>query len=520
MQPKGLLRVITRTLLFPVVISLIVGGCVGPKTTPVVIDPAKLGKERQRQDLFAFEQWRAQQIRLGTISYPLLIAGADLCGKNVRPALGLFLWNSSTIPLGLRGIATERYGVSTLPQIYAVIPNTPAAIGGLKVGDRILRLGKQRVFGGELGMRVLQQAAYSEAKVGRPLLIRVRRGKEDDEFDFNIVPIWRCNFNPVLSRSNEIEAHADGKNVVVSQGMMEFARSDQHLAVIVAHEISHNAMGHIDAKKKNVQVGALVGLLFDIAGAALGVDTGGTFSDAGAKAGGLAYSVEFEQEADYVGLHLLARAGYPLDGASDVWRRLGAKNPKIIRHRRTHPTTPERFLAMEQHIVEIRNKVAKGQPLIPEGLENSKTIIARQQIAVAPESLQGTTSRPAQENKGLALARPTNEQNVAPKIPKRWVGREDSDACGKPWAMSLTLTKGQVKGTFWRGGIEYDVLGFLDAAGNMVGVRGGKNKFYRNYVGPRLVVFNITFGADEARGKHHYGSGRCITPMRLVPDTK
>ena len=125
-------------------------------------------------------------------------------------------------------------------------------------------------------------------------------------------------------------------------------------------------MKHIEARKHNATVAGLGGLLLDIGFLALGVNTNAAFSDAAAKAGAQAYSVEFEQEADYVGLYILARTGYPLDGASDVWRLMAAENPASIVLRRTHPTAPERFVAIEKTIDEIKAKRAAGLPLFPE----------------------------------------------------------------------------------------------------------------------------------------------------------
>jgi hypothetical protein len=39
---------------------------------------------------------------------------------------------------------------------------------------------------------------------------------------------------------------------MVTRGMMNFARDDLELALVVAHEIAHNSMKHIDAKKQNM----------------------------------------------------------------------------------------------------------------------------------------------------------------------------------------------------------------------------------------------------------------------------
>ena len=48
-------------------------------------------------------------------------------------------------------------------------------------------------------------------------------------------------------------------------------------------------------------------------------NTKGAFTKTAAKRAQNAYSPEFEAEADYVGLYILARAGYNIDRAPDAW---------------------------------------------------------------------------------------------------------------------------------------------------------------------------------------------------------
>ena len=73
----------------------------------------------------------------------------------------------------------------------------------------------------------------------------------------------------------------------------------------------------------------------------------------------------FEQEADYVGMYFMERAGYNSTGVADFWRRYAAESPKSVSKRTTHPTSPERFIAIERTHREIAHKKAAGQPLIP-----------------------------------------------------------------------------------------------------------------------------------------------------------
>ena len=85
----------------------------------------------------------------------------------------------------------------------------------------------------------------------------------------------------------------------------------------------------------------------------------------GAQASLLAYSPSFEHESDYIGLYILARAGFDYQNAPEFWRLMSRNNPQGIYNRTTHPTTPERFVAMSKTIEEINAKKAKGLRLLP-----------------------------------------------------------------------------------------------------------------------------------------------------------
>lgn len=86
-----------------------------------------------------------------------------------------------------------------------------------------------------------------------------------------------------------------------------------------------------------------------------------------AKIGASAYSQEFEAEADYVGLYLMANAGLPISDAPSFWRRMAAANPKSIKanHSSSHPSTSYRMVALEEAVREIQGKIDSGESLTP-----------------------------------------------------------------------------------------------------------------------------------------------------------
>lgn len=175
-----------------------------------------------------------------------------------------------------------------------------------------------------------------------------------------------CYFYFTLNRSDELNSHADGKNIVIYTGMMRFVENDDELAVVMAHEFSHNLMGHIKAEKNNATVGMLFGMAVDAIAASQGISTYGTGADIGEDAAVLHYSADFEKEADYVGLYVMAKAGYDISKAPYLWRRMSIENPEDIYNSSTHPSNPERFVAMQKSIYEIEYKRKNKIPLVPD----------------------------------------------------------------------------------------------------------------------------------------------------------
>jgi predicted Zn-dependent protease len=170
-----------------------------------------------------------------------------------------------------------------------------------------------------------------------------------------------CDFPVTLNNSDALNAYADGHKVVITRGMLRFAKNDDELALVISHEIAHDAMGHIQKKEGNRLIGTFVDVLI---AAVAHVNTQGAFGRAGSQA----FSQEFESEADYVGLYIMARAGMPIDDAPNFWRRMAAAHPGSIRDSfsSTHPSSPERMLALEKTVQEIHNKEEAGSPLLPD----------------------------------------------------------------------------------------------------------------------------------------------------------
>src|SRR3989454_11514139 len=100
-----------------------------------------------------------------------------------------------------------------------------------------------------------------------PPVLNLKIARGDQVQQISVKGVNTCKYRVVLQNADVVNAFADGNQVVITTGMIRFAESDTELALVVGHEISHNALGHI--KKKSVN--AIPGMILDVA---IGVFTG------------------------------------------------------------------------------------------------------------------------------------------------------------------------------------------------------------------------------------------------------
>jgi membrane-associated protease RseP (regulator of RpoE activity) len=328
------------------------------------VDPKLAAEEARKQRELALQSLMTYQQRLSAAAYGALTGGAQFCGTNVRPVAGTVAANQYLDDPETNAIAGRLFELDGRLKLISVFDNSPAAKAGLRHGDVLLSVGGTAVPQGPGALSQFDKIFEKSLRVGTPTPHVVLRG--NTEITATVIPEAACNVPVRVVRSDALNAFADGDSIFVTSGMVRFIENDAELAFIVAHELAHNAMGHLEAKRRNSVAGAFVDLTGDRLGAAGGAVTPGRFSQMGQAAGAHAYSEAFESEADYVALYMLAAAGTEIEQAPDVWRRVAAEHPNAIAITTTHPPTSTRFVAMEQAIREIRIKQAQALPLHPE----------------------------------------------------------------------------------------------------------------------------------------------------------
>jgi predicted Zn-dependent protease len=329
------------------------------------VSPAEVEEEENRQREIVLTRLQAEQNRLDDLADPLLRAALPLCPEDASPYAGIRVSSLATYDEEeWRDAATAALGLDGSVQVIHVTENGPADRAGVRPGDRLREVAGHAVVSGDDAaadaMEALQ-AALAQNRGGSLELVVERDGRTRR---VSLSPGERCGYTTLVTVEGNINAFADGERLIFPWAMMRFAEDDE-LRVVLAHEVAHNAMGHIDAKKGNALLAGLAGALLDVASATQGVQTGGAYTSEFAALGARTFSQDFEREADYVGLYIMARAGLDLSEAPLFWREFAQINPAAIGYASSHPTTAERFVRLRSTVEEIEAKAQLGEALLP-----------------------------------------------------------------------------------------------------------------------------------------------------------
>ena len=279
-------------------------------------------------------------MRLLDVAYPLLTAAAEWCPIDQESTYG-FLLREVT-----REERIEHHSVRGRAKVAYIHPRLPAALADLSVEDVIVQVNTVDVAGksvDEVG-RLIER--LTRAKI-QPLQLEIVRGGTSRTIMMSAVPA--CHYAMRVLHTDLINGITDGRQIGVTRGALQFFVSDDELGWVVAHEIAHNLLSHV----QNMKLQAILGTFI----AARGEESGSTVT--------MPPRPSLESQADYVGAYLMARAGYDLSAITRVWERLesieakqGGQGQGLVQ---THPPTKERLASFEITLQEIEAKRGAGQ---------------------------------------------------------------------------------------------------------------------------------------------------------------
>lgn len=298
----------------------------------------------QRQSLVALQ---SADLRVATIAYRLAAAGEPICPIKAR-LTGLTLHEAAQYSPALRDAARRVIGAGDRVGVLAVAPGSPAARAGVVAGDLIVSIdGVSLPFSPSVSTASYAGVAAAYAALERASaasLVSLEIERAGIGLRLTVAPVTGCASQVQLRTSPEIEAKADGRNLSVTTALLDYVSSDNELALAIAHEMAHNALGHR----------ALL--------AAQGVRRG-IFGSYGRNSS--ARLLEAERAADRLGYYLMARGGFDPAVAPLFWERL-YQGPANSRHAPgTHPDARARIAEARIIANEIAAKRAGALALTP-----------------------------------------------------------------------------------------------------------------------------------------------------------
>jgi len=264
--------------------------------------------------------------RVADTAWRIASRNSDSCLK-LWAALGVSLQHVSQYEPAYRAAAQAVFGLDdNYPSILAVAEGSPAAAAGLKPND-ILRTingadlastSKKQITAASYDAVSAAMAALEALPEQKAAILSIERGGQ--RLDVSVTPQNVCRSRVELAPGNAINANANGLVAQISGRLVNWIESDDELALVIAHEMAHNLMGH---PKKLSEKSSLSGLA-----TSLGLS-------------GRAQR-QMELEADQMGIIMAASAGYNYKVAPDFWGRLNSNAPLASILATSHPTTRAR----------------------------------------------------------------------------------------------------------------------------------------------------------------------------------
>lgn len=285
--------------------------------------------------------------RIVSIVYRLGLAGRAFCPAPF-PLTGLAFHHLAEYRSADRADAIARWGLDRGPGILSVVEGSPAARAGLAAGDVLVSVDgtpfpSATAIAAESNpdrwrpRTVASEELLEDRLRAGPVRLQILRGGRP--LAVTLDSIQACPARGRLARSGQDNAFADGRYVIMTTGFLGFFRTEDELAVALAHELSHNILRHPQQ---------LV---------AQGVPQSGIMRNIGRNAR-LVRATEIE--ADRLSVRLLAAAGYDLDAIIPFWRRLYGRPDAILQIISAHPGLRARERIISEVLAEIR-----GSPPAP-----------------------------------------------------------------------------------------------------------------------------------------------------------
>jgi hypothetical protein len=405
-----------------ILLAVSVSACATAGTRPGPATPEAVHAAQLEQQKLLITRDLRQQRRVDDVGHQLLAAAAPFCPSAVARGTAVRFANVYSFPSSFES-AARGLGFSDTLIIVSVARGSAAARAGIAVGDRVTGVNDGTAPRGPNAASLLARAIVAREPAGPRLTLRrgdttflmdaaarsearVRSGPPASDTRVSAPADTVCGYNLVASRKDEVNAWADGSNVTVTSAMLRFVVDNDELAAVLAHEIAHAALGHIQVQQRSTIDGSF-GAIVDTSAAVRAMNAAGETGKQPLDVGSVVFSQDQERDADDVAMYLLARVGRPVGEVTNLWRHVAQHNPINVKFAGGHPTSKARLVRLERAEREMPQRIASGQMRTSMTLATARVSGAMESLSMyelsAGDSVTYTFGPPVPRN-GLTLA--------------------------------------------------------------------------------------------------------------------
>jgi hypothetical protein len=401
-------------------VAVCVGACATSGTRPAPATPETVHAAQLAQQEVIITRDLRQQRRVDDVGHKLLAVATPYCTGAVASATGVRFANVNSFPSTYED-AARAVGFSDTVLIVSVARGSAAARAGIEVGDRVVgvndgtaprgpnaasQLARAIAVRGPAAPRLTLHHGDTTFLMDAPARSQARAYSGGSSDTHVTVPADTvCGYNLIASRKDETNAWADGSNVTVTSAMLRFVVDNDELAAVLAHEIAHTALGHVQAQQQTTIDGSF-GAIVDTSAAVRAMNARGETGKQPLDVGSLVFSQVQERDADDVAMYLLARVGRPVGEVTNLWRHVAQHNPSNVKYVGMHPTTKARLARLERAERDMPAKFARGERPTP-AVTGPNVVGATESLAMyelsAGDSVSYTFGPPVPRD-GLTLA--------------------------------------------------------------------------------------------------------------------
>jgi Putative metallopeptidase domain len=279
--------------------------------------------------------------RVARIGLRLLTANAFRCSK-LMPATGMVLHSLAQYRGPARAEAQALWRFPSPTSIAIVVIGSPAERAGLRGGDGLIAVASLKLEGnsasdqGSTALRDQAEQAIAAQPVDAPIGLTIVR--DDQTLHIDLMPVPACRSRLEVVDGVSVKARSDGKTIQLGQAFVR-GLSDEELAVVIAHELSHTILAHRE------QLAA-----WD-----------SRPSNSRSKQTRKRMARDFEDAADLLSLQLLASAGWDPGAAPSFMRKHGRRFDPSFLASGVHRKAEDRARRMERQIVQMKVDM-QGEP--------------------------------------------------------------------------------------------------------------------------------------------------------------